>query len=192
MTPHASASPNIAQRLSFKTAVKDVPELYHLSGAGFFDEFFYFFEEMGVMHRLLELDPKFSSMPTTIRFSAVILIYLTRIVAGLAFYWHIEPVFLHSQALMRLVGFNGREIMASRAAAPTRMPRASCSIQSDQCHDGRRWQNNPNGDILEILTNAPVDEPLSAYDRKSEMENSLFRKAKQAWFIEYPGIVDGP
>jgi hypothetical protein len=33
-----------------------------------------------------------------------------RIVAGLAFFWHIDPAILCSQPLMRLVGFNGRQI----------------------------------------------------------------------------------
>ncbi len=30
--------------------------------------------------------------------------------AGLKFYWHIDPFILHSQSLMRLVGFNGRQV----------------------------------------------------------------------------------
>jgi hypothetical protein len=124
MNLHSTASQTIAQRLSFHTAVKDqagiaqelaagqeVSEVYHLSDAGFFDEFFYFLQELGVMDSLFGLDPKVSSRPTTVRFSAVILIYLMRIVSGLAFYWHLEPVILQSQALMRLVGFNGREIL---------------------------------------------------------------------------------
>ena len=41
---------------------------------------------------------------------AVIFIYLMRIVAGLKFFWHIDPVILHSQPLMRLAGFNGRQV----------------------------------------------------------------------------------
>lgn len=143
MDLHASASRNIAQRLSFQTASKDqagiardlaagkdVPEVYHLSDAGFFDEFFYFLEEMGVMTRLLELDPQLSSRPTTIRFPALILIYLMRIVAGLAFYWHIEPVVLHSQALMRLVGFNGREIMEGTSLRGRKKPAAETSPEA--------------------------------------------------------------
>lgn len=118
------ASQNIYDRLAFKTATKDqagiasdlasgkdVPEVYGLSEAGFFDEFFYFLEELGFMSYFMGLDPKVSSRPTTIRIPAVILIYLMRIVAGLAFFWHIEPVILQSQALMRLIGFNGREIL---------------------------------------------------------------------------------
>jgi hypothetical protein len=40
----------------------------------------------------------------------VLLIYLMRIVAGLKFFHHLGPVLLQSQSLMRLVGFNGREI----------------------------------------------------------------------------------
>lgn len=124
MNLQSSASKTIAQRLSFHTAVKDqagiaqelaagqeVSEVYHLSDAGFFDEFFYFLQELGIMDSLFGLDPKVSTRPTTVRFSAVILIYLMRIVSGLAFYWHLEPVILQSQALMRLVGFNGREIL---------------------------------------------------------------------------------
>jgi len=42
---------------------------------------------------------------------------------------------------------------------------------------------------LIILTNAPVNEPLrvyDGYDARSEIENSLFRESKQAWFIKRP------
>lgn len=124
MDIQSKASQNVYERLAFKTATKDqagitvdlasgkdVPEVYGLSEAGFFDEFFYFLEELGFMAFFMGLDPKVSSRPTTIRIPAVILIYLMRIVAGLAFFWHIEPVILQSQALMRLIGFNGREIL---------------------------------------------------------------------------------
>jgi Transposase DDE domain len=119
-----AASQTIFDRLSFKTAIKDqagiaedlaigkdVPEIYGLSEAGFFDDYFFFLEELGFMSYFMALDPKASSRPTTIRVPAVILIYLMRIVAGLAFFAHIEPVILQSQALMRLVGFNGTEIL---------------------------------------------------------------------------------
>ncbi|MBU4297552.1 MAG: transposase [Proteobacteria bacterium] len=50
-------------------------------------------------------------------------------------------------------------------------------------------ENNPNAKTLVILTNGPVQKPLvvyDAYDARSEIENSLFREAKQAWFIERP------
>ena len=42
-----------------------------------------------------------------------------------------------------------------------------------------------------IHTNGSVDKPLDVYDRydaRSEIENSLFREAKQAWFIERPPV----
>ena len=120
----SKASQKIYDRLSFSTATKDqagiaedlasgkdVPEIYGLNEAGFFDEFFYFLSELDFMSHFMELDPKVSSRPTTIRFPAVILIYLMRVVAGLAFFAHIEPVILKSQALMRLVGYNGTEIL---------------------------------------------------------------------------------
>jgi hypothetical protein len=50
-------------------------------------------------------------------------------------------------------------------------------------------RNNPDSDTLVILTNAPVDKPIKvydAYDARSEIENGLFREAKQAWFIQRP------
>ena len=50
-------------------------------------------------------------------------------------------------------------------------------------------KNNPDSDIMVILTNAPVKKPLKVYDgydARSEIENALFREAKQAWFIERP------
>ncbi len=40
----------------------------------------------------------------------IIFIYMMRIVAGLQFFWHMDSVILRSQSLMRLVGFNGRDI----------------------------------------------------------------------------------
>jgi hypothetical protein len=49
--------------------------------------------------------------------------------------------------------------------------------------------NNPNTDTLVILTNAPVQKPLKVYDgydARSEIENTVFREAKQAWFIQRP------
>ncbi len=48
-------------------------------------------------------------------------------------------------------------------------------------------KNNPNVDTLVILTNASVEKPLKTYDgydARSEIENSVFREAKQAWFIQ--------
>ena len=50
-------------------------------------------------------------------------------------------------------------------------------------------QNNPKSDPLVILTNAPVDKPITVYDgydARSEIENGQLREAKQAWFIDRP------
>lgn len=49
--------------------------------------------------------------------------------------------------------------------------------------------NNPDSDTLVILTNGSVQKPLTTYDgydERSEMENGLFREAKQAWLIQRP------
>ena len=102
MKIQTEASKTITQRLSFQTAVKDqagiteelaagqeVSEVYHLSDAGLLEEFFFFLEELKFMPFFLGLDPKLATRPTTIPFPAVILIYVMRIVAGLAFFWHI-------------------------------------------------------------------------------------------------------
>jgi hypothetical protein len=48
-------------------------------------------------------------------------------------------------------------------------------------------RNNPNSDTLVILTNGPVSKPFTVYDgydARSEIENGLFREAKQGWFIQ--------
>lgn len=142
MNIKTQASKNIAQRLSFQTAVKDqsgiaqelaegqkVEEVYHLSDAGFFDEFFHFLTAIGVIDSFLDLDPKVVTRPSTIRFPTVILIYLMRIVAGLAFFWHIEPVILQSQALMHLVGFNGVEILKGTSKRGGKKPSTESDIE---------------------------------------------------------------
>ena len=117
------ASQKIADRLTWCTAHrdqagiakdlcdgKDISEVYGLGEAGLFDEFFYFLDQFGIMELFTKLDPKITKRESSVKFPAVILIYLMRIVAGLSFFWHIHPVILRSQPLMRLVGFNGREI----------------------------------------------------------------------------------
>lgn len=117
------ASTNIISRLSWHTGLKDqaaiasdlangkdIQEVYGLGEAGLFDEFFCFLDEIGVSSLFDALAPKLTIRKSNIKFPAVILIYLMRIVSGLNFYWHIEPVLLLSQPLMRLVGFNGRQI----------------------------------------------------------------------------------
>ena len=119
----ADAARNIANRLTWHTAGrdqagiatdladgKDIPEVYGLGEAGLFDEFFYFLEHLGVNKLLAELAPKSKKRESPVPVMAIIYIYLMRIVAGLKFFYHIDPVILHSQSLMRLVGFNGRDI----------------------------------------------------------------------------------
>jgi len=117
------ASETILQRLSWATSHKDqagiakdlaegkdISEVYGLGEAGLFDEFFYFLEQFHVLDLFFNLDPNTSKRQSNVHFPAIILIYLMRVVAGLAFFWHTHPVILQSQPLMRLVGFNGREV----------------------------------------------------------------------------------
>ncbi len=116
------AAKNIADRLTWHTAGRDqagiareladgndIPEVYGLGEAGLFDEFFYFLDHFGFKDLFMGLEPKSKKRKSPVPFIAIIYIYLMRIVAGLKFFWHIDPVILHSQSLMRLVGFNGRE-----------------------------------------------------------------------------------
>jgi len=93
------ASQKIAERLSWCTAHrdqagiakdladgKDISEVYGLGEAGLFDEFFYFLDQFGIMDLFNKLDPKITTRESNVKFPAVILIYLMRIVAGLAFF----------------------------------------------------------------------------------------------------------
>ena len=118
-----NAAQNIFNRLAWHTAKrdqagisqelaegKDVHEIYGLGEAGLFDEFFYFLDEFGIKDLFEKLKSRRRGRESPVSFHAVILIYFMRIVAGLQFFRHIETVLLHSQSLMRLVGFNGREI----------------------------------------------------------------------------------
>ena len=54
--------------------------------------------------------------------------------------------------------------------------------------DNPFMRNNPNVKTLVILTNGPISKPLKVYDgydARSEIENSMFREAKQAWYIQW-------
>lgn len=119
-----SASETIFKRLVWHTARRDqagiaeelvnedkIHEIYGLGDAGLFDEFFCFLRELGIMKALEQLSPRLHrKRQSPVPFSAIMLIYLMRIVAGLKFFYHTGPVLLQSQSLMRLAGFNGREI----------------------------------------------------------------------------------
>jgi hypothetical protein len=117
------ASTKIAERLCWCTARKDqegitrdlsqgkdIPEVYGLGEAGLFDEFFCFLDEFKISDLFSLLMPPPKKRGSNVIFSTVLLIYVMRIVGGLAFFWHIGPTLLRSQPLMRLVGFNGREV----------------------------------------------------------------------------------
>ncbi len=123
MSLNSDASQNIAERLTWHTAQRDqagiaqdladgedIPEVYGLGEAGLFDEFFYFLEHLAIKDLFIGIDPKSKKRKSKVPFAAIILIYIMRIIAGLRFFWHIDPVILHSQSLMRLVGFNGRQV----------------------------------------------------------------------------------
>lgn len=108
---------------------KDISEVYGLGEAGLFDEFFYFLDQFGIMDLFPTLDPHHTQRSSNITFPAVLLIYVMRIVAGLAFFWHIHPVILRSQPLMRVVGFNGTQI---RNGTSQRGKKKSCDPPAKQ------------------------------------------------------------
>ena len=123
MSLTGNASKNIADRLAWHTANrdqegiakdlaegKDIPEVYGLGEAGLFDEFFYFLDHFGFTSLFMKLEPKARKRNSPVPFMRIIFVYLMRIVAGLRFFWHMDSVILRSQSLMRLVGFNGRDI----------------------------------------------------------------------------------
>jgi len=100
------ASQKIADRLTWCTAHrdqagiakdlaegKDISEVYGLGEAGLFDEFFYFLEQLGFMALFKKLDPNVTERESNVKFPAVILIYLMRIVAGLAFIGIFIPLY---------------------------------------------------------------------------------------------------
>jgi hypothetical protein len=89
---------------------KDLDEIYGLGDAELFDEFFCFLDELGISKLFPKLEPKIGKRDSNVSFHAVLLIYLMRIVSGLPFFWHIQSVILQSQSLMRLIGFNGRQV----------------------------------------------------------------------------------
>jgi len=123
MNKRQDASNNIANRLTWHTAQrdqsgiakeladgKDIPEVYGLGEAGLFDEFFYFLDNFGFTSLFTTLEPKKKIRNSPVPFMRIIFVYMMRIVAGLQFFWHMDPVIISSQSLMRIVGFNGREI----------------------------------------------------------------------------------
>ena len=104
------AAEKIADRLTWHTANRDqagiaknladgqdIHEVYGLGEAGLFDEFFYFLDHLGFKDLFMGLDPKSKKLESRVPFMAIIFIYLMRIVAGLKFFWHIDPVILHCQ-----------------------------------------------------------------------------------------------
>lgn len=143
----SEAAEKVAERLSWCTAKrdqsgitkdlsegKDVSEVYGLGEAGLFDEFFYFLDEHGIQDMFKVLDPG-KERDSNVSFHAVLLIYLMRITAGLSFFWHILPVILRSQSLMRLVGFNGREVKEGTSERGVNKRKEKPEIRGPLCPD---------------------------------------------------------
>ena len=124
------------RRESLRTLPKErgYPKSTALEKRGFSTSFFYFLEELGIMKLFMGLDPGERKRSSNVGFPAVILIYLMRVVAGLRFFWHIHPVILSSQSLMRLVGFNGREIRDGTSARGRKAPLVEPCDDSDKSH----------------------------------------------------------
>lgn len=123
-TISANASKRTAERLVWLTATKDqagiakgiadgkdLDEIYGLGDAELFDEFFCFLDEFSISKLFSKLDPRTKrKRESNISFHSVLLIYLMRIVTGVEYFWHIQATILQSLSLMRLVGFNGRQV----------------------------------------------------------------------------------
>jgi len=95
---------------------QDISEIYSLGDVTLFDEFLFFLEQMGVTPLLPTLDPHRTQRASNVEFLPALLIYLLRVTAGLRYFWHIEPVLLHSLTWMRLIGFNARQIREGTTA----------------------------------------------------------------------------
>lgn len=143
----AQAAEKVAERLSWCTAKrdqsgiakdlaegKDISEIYGLGEAGLFDEFFYFMDEQGVSDLFGALEPA-RERDSNVSFHAVLLIYFMRITAGLSFFWHILPVILRSQALMRLIGFNGREVREGTSERGLKKRKVTPELRGPLCPD---------------------------------------------------------
>jgi hypothetical protein len=152
----SNASKNIADRLTWCTSNrdqagitkdladgKDIQEIYGLGEASLFDEFFYFLDEIGVTKLFGILDPKTIKRESNINFYVVILIYLMRIVSGLAFFWHTGPVILRSQSLMRLAGFDGRQIRIGTSGRGVKKTSAITLDEKDAEDDGSKPIRGP-------------------------------------------------
>lgn len=177
------AAQNIAERLTWCTASrdqagiaqdladgKDISEVYGLGEAGLFDEFFYFLEQFGFMELFMKLHPVKNKRTSNVKFPTVVLDHWD--VAG------IES--LTTAGFYGELGSGPHENKKDFVANPLHAVVV--------LHDPYK-QKHPDSDPLVILTNGPVTNPLSVYDgydARSEIENGLFREAKQAWFIERP------
>jgi hypothetical protein len=143
----AQAAEKIAERLAWCTAKrdqsgimkdlvqgKDISEVYGLGEAALFDEFFYFMDEHGVSDLFGALAPK-RKRGSNVSFHAALLIYFMRITAGLSFFWHVLPVILQSQALMRLIGFNGRQVREGTSERGLNKRKTTPEIRGPLCPD---------------------------------------------------------
>ena len=173
----AKASGHTAERLVWFTARKDqsgiaksiadgndLEEIYGLGDAEMFDEFFGFFDEFEITPLMEKMDPKTEKRGSNINFHAVALIYLMRIVCGLPFFWHIKTLVLQSQSLMRLVGFNGRQVRKGTSwrgrGKPKKDEKALDSEKDDETEDADEAEafseDQDKGDAL------PVRGPMCA------------------------------
>ena len=91
-------------------------------------------DEHGVSDLFGALEPK-RKRDSNVSFHAALLIYFMRITAGLSFFWHILPVILQSQALMRLIGFNGKDVPEGTSERGVSKRKTTPEIRGPLCPD---------------------------------------------------------
>ena len=153
-------------------AGKDLEEVYGLGDAELFDEFFGFLDEFKISDLFARLNPNSAKRSSNVSFHAVVLIYLMRIVCGLPFFWKISPVILQSQSLMRLVGFNGRQVRKGTSARGARKSKNNAQQDDAKGDDAKGETNLGEHSTIKSL----------AFDRG-------FIDGKFMWWLDQNGIV---
>ena len=141
---------NLAERLCWQVARRDdarvarrlyrkqvVDGVYQLDEGALLDDFFYFFQELGVRDWLGDVQGT-AVQRVMVPVVQYVLLYSLKTLFGIESMHALPPLLFRDEALMRLVGFNAHQVrqgVCQRGAAPRQGPRTTGPICPDALAD---------------------------------------------------------
>lgn len=151
--------------------------VYGLDDSGMLDGFYEWMEEVGVIKMLKEITPC-SIQRMMLPFFQYVVVYFLKVLFGIESMCSLPNLLFSNEGAMKLAGF-----AKDRYKKWLKSHKINAVVVVE-------WEGKNYGqdNWVVYLTNMKVNVPIKIfdeYDQRSIIENSLFKEAKQGWFIKH-------